>query len=95
MTKVKIDFSVGDQVKVVFKIPQGAKTKPTPFEGVVISLRGEGESKTFIVRKIASAKVAVEKIFPLNSPLFEKVEVIKRNKVRRAKLYFLRKSKRK
>lgn len=85
------NFKVGDIVKVVFNTPAGAKTKPTPFEGIVLALRGQGPNKTFTVRKIASNKIAVEKIFPLGAPVIEKVDVLKSTRVRRAKLYYLRK----
>jgi len=85
------NFKVGDIVKVIFNPPVGAKTKPTPFEGMVIALRGQGANKTFTVRKIASNKIAVEKIFPLGAPVIEKVDVVKSTRVRRAKLYYLRK----
>lgn len=83
-------FKVGDLVKIVFKTPAGAKTKPTPFEGTVISLRGDKDNKTFTVRKISYANVAVEKIFPLNSSVIEDVKVTRAGNPRRAKLYYLR-----
>jgi len=84
-------FKTGDVVKISFKVQEGSKSKSTPFEGVVIAIRGNGLNKTFTVRKVTASKVAVEKIFPLASPLIEKVKIIKENKVRRAKLYYLRK----
>jgi len=84
-------FKVGDLVKIVFKTPAGAKTKPTPFEGTVISLRGDQDNKTFTVRKISYANVAVEKIFPLNSAIIEDIKITKSGTVGRAKLYHLRK----
>ena len=85
-------FKVGDQVKILFK-SQDAKSRITPFEGVVIALRGAGDNRTFIVRKIAVNRIAVERIFPLHSPLIEEVKVVGSKKVRRAKLYYLRKQK--
>ncbi|OGD87739.1 50S ribosomal protein L19 [Candidatus Curtissbacteria bacterium RIFCSPHIGHO2_02_FULL_40_17] len=83
-------FEVGDTVKVTFKAPDGAKIRVTPFDGRVIAYRGTGGSKTFTVRKVMSSNVAVERIFPVDSPLIEHVKVIKKEKVRRAKLYYLR-----
>ena len=89
------DFNVGDQVKVYFKsgnvLRKSTKSKTQVFSGIVLGSRGEGISKTFRVLKDATARVKVERIFPLESPLLEKVEVIKKaRKVRRAKLYYLR-----
>jgi len=83
-------FSVGDQVKVHQKIIEGEKERTTIFEGIVIAIRGEGENKSFTVRRIATGGIGVERIWPLNSPWITKVEVKKRGKVRRAKLYYLR-----
>ncbi|MBI4037740.1 50S ribosomal protein L19 [Candidatus Curtissbacteria bacterium] len=83
-------FSVGDTVRVVFRIEKDAKTRSTPFEGTVISIRGGQDSKTFTVRKIATGKVAVEKIFPADSPHIEDVKVLSSRNVRRAKLFYLR-----
>ncbi|MCS7299134.1 MAG: 50S ribosomal protein L19 [Spirochaetia bacterium] len=84
------DFRVGDQVRVhqIIKEADG-KDRIQIFEGLVISIRGSGLSKTFTVRKV-SYGVGVEKIFPYYSPLIAKVEVVRRFKVRRAKLYYLR-----
>ncbi|MBI2012821.1 50S ribosomal protein L19 [Candidatus Curtissbacteria bacterium] len=88
---MKLDnFKIGDQIKVFFKTPAGFKTKPTPFEGMVISLRGAPGNKTFTVRKVTASKIAVERIFPLDSPTIEKISQIKHHRVRRAKLYYLR-----
>jgi len=84
------NFSYGDQVKVYFRIKEGENERIQVFEGIVIRKRGAGVSKTFTVRK-TSFGVGVERIFPLNSPLVERVEVVKTGKVRRAKLYYLRK----
>lgn len=83
-------FSVGDTVRVVFKLEKDAKTRATPFEGTIISIRGTEYNKTFTVRKISTAKVAVEKIFPVDSPHIEDVKVLTSRKVRRAKLYYIR-----
>ena len=84
------DFKIGDTVSISFK-SKDVKSKALSFEGIVIAIRGESGSKTFTVRKISSAHVAVERIFPLDSPAIEKIKVIKSIKVRRAKLYYLRK----
>lgn len=86
-------FSVGDQVKVHQKIIEGEKERTTIFEGVVISIHGQGENKTFTVRRMAAGGIGVERIWPLNSPWIIKIEVLKKGKVRRAKLYYLRKKK--
>lgn len=84
------DFNTGDRVKVHVRVIEGNKERIQPFEGDVISLRGDGNNKTFTVRKISSG-VGVERIFPFNSPKIAKIELIRQGKVRRAKLYYLRK----
>lgn len=89
--KVKgYDFNVGDTVIVDFQIKEGNKTRIQPFEGVVIGIKNSGISKTFTVRRISTAGVGVERIFPLYSPKIENIRVKSRGKVRRAKLYYLR-----
>ena len=82
-------FNIGDSVKVYIRITEGEKTRTQLFEGTVIAKHGGGISETFTVRRVASG-VGVEKTFPVHSPNVEKVEVIRRGKVRRAKLYYLR-----
>ena len=82
-------FNVGDTVKVSVKVVEGDKERLQPFEGVVIVRRGGGTRESFMVRKI-SFGIGVERIFPLYSPNIDKIEVIKRGSVRRAKLYYLR-----
>ncbi len=89
----KTNFNVGDTVKVTFRQEEGAKTRTTPFEGRVIAIRGEKDYKTFTVRKVMSSNVAVERIFPLDLPSIDKITVQKTEKVRRAKLYYLRRNK--
>lgn len=79
----------GETVRVHVKIIEGEKERTQVFEGTVIGLSGAGNRATFTVRKV-SYGVGVERIFPLNSPRIEKVDVVSRGKVRRAKLYFLR-----
>lgn len=84
------EFRVGDTIKILYRIIEGEKTRLQPFQGIVISKKGEGISKTFTVRRIGADKVGVERIFPLYTPNIEKLEVVKKGKVRRAKLYYLR-----
>ncbi|MCS7261991.1 MAG: 50S ribosomal protein L19 [Aquificaceae bacterium] len=86
------DFKVGDTVRVHYRIVEGDKERVQPFEGVVIRIRGGGLGKTFTLRK-ESYGVGIERTFPFYSPNIEKVEIVKYGKVRRAKLYFLRKYK--
>jgi large subunit ribosomal protein L19 len=84
------DFSPGDTVKVHVKIKEGEKERIQVFQGVVISKRKGTTNATFTVRKV-SYGVGVERIFPLHSPAIDKIELITRGKVRRAKIYYLRK----
>lgn len=83
------DFTPGDTVKVHVKVKEGDKERIQVFQGVVIGRRGGGTRETFTVRKM-SGGIGVERIFPINSPTVDKLEVIRRGKVRRAKLYYLR-----
>lgn len=84
------DFRVGDTVKVSYKIIEGGKTRIQPYQGIVIAVKGSGVSKTFTVRKISVDRIGVERIFPICSPNIEGVKVVKKGKVRRSKLYYLR-----
>lgn len=84
------DFGPGDTVKVHVKIKEGEKERVQVFQGVVISKRKGTVNATFTVRKV-SYGVGVERIFPLHSPVISKIEVISRGRVRRAKIYYLRK----
>lgn len=84
------EFRVGDTVKVFYRIREEGKERIQPFDGIVIARKGVGVSKTFTVRKIASQSIGVERIFPLHSPNIQKIEILKKGKVRRAKLYYLR-----
>ncbi|MCK4306770.1 50S ribosomal protein L19 [candidate division WOR-3 bacterium] len=86
------DFSSGDKVRVHTKFMEGKETRKQRFEGIVISQKGRGISKTFTVRKVTGG-CGVERIFPLYSPTIEKIDILKQKKVRRAKLYYLRKKK--
>jgi large subunit ribosomal protein L19 len=83
------DFKAGDTVNVHYRVREGEKERIQQYEGVVINERGSGANKTFIVRKM-SGSVGVERIFPLYSPFIAKIEVKKRGKVRRSKLFYLR-----
>lgn len=83
------DFKPGDNVSVSYKIIEGSKERTQVFRGDVIKIQGEGATKTFTVRRIASG-VGVERTFPYNSPNVGEVVINKRGKVRRAKLYYLR-----
>jgi len=83
------NFNAGDTVKVHFKIVEGEKERIQVFEGVVIRKRKGGVGATFTVRKV-SYGIGVERIFPLHSPRIEKIEIVTRGRVRRARLYYLR-----
>jgi large subunit ribosomal protein L19 len=85
----KFDFSVGDTVRLLVLVIEGDKEREQAFQGVVIQRRGSGVRETFTVRKISSG-IGVERIFPLHSPNIKSIKVMKRGKVRRAKLYYLR-----
>src|SRR5512134_3879832 len=86
------DFSPGDSVRVYVKVREGEKERIQVFAGVVIARRSGGARETFTVRKI-SGGVGVERIFPLHSPIIDRIEVERRGSVRRAKLYYLRERK--
>lgn len=84
-----LPFEIGDTVKVWVRIIEGDRERLQAFEGVVISIRGKGINRSFIVRKI-SYGVGVERIFLINSPRIDHVDIVRKAKVRRAKLYYLR-----
>jgi large subunit ribosomal protein L19 len=88
--KTPLVFSVGDTVRVHTKVVEGDKERIQVFTGLVIGRRGRGLNSTFTVRRISYGE-GVERVFPVNSPLIEKVEIERRGKVRRAKLTYLRK----
>lgn len=83
-------FRVGDTVKVHVKVKEGTRERIQNFEGIVIKRQNGGLRETFTVRRVAYG-VGVERTFPVHSPMLEKIEIIRRGKVRRAKLYYLRK----
>ena len=88
--KVAPQFRAGDTLKLGIEIKEGEKTRVQNFEGIVIALRGEGVSRTFTIRKIGANSVGVERIFPLYSDSLKTIEVLRKGRVRRAKLHFLR-----
>jgi large subunit ribosomal protein L19 len=83
------EFGIGDSVRIHFKIIEGKTERTQLFEGICIARKGSGISSTFTVRKI-SYGVGVERVFPLHSPKIAKIEVLRRGRVRRAKLFYLR-----
>jgi large subunit ribosomal protein L19 len=88
--KVAPEFRAGDTLRLGVEIKEGNKTRIQNFEGVVIALRGTGTSRTFTIRKIGANSVGVERIFPLYSDSLKTIEVLRRGRVRRAKLHYLR-----
>ena len=83
------EFRVGDTVRVDYKIIEGKRERIQAFEGIVVAKRNGGLSETFTVRKISSG-VGVERTFPVHSPIIDKITIVRRGKVRRAKLFYLR-----
>ncbi|MEP0265731.1 50S ribosomal protein L19 [Dokdonia sp.] len=83
------EFSAGDTITVYYEIKEGEKSRTQFFRGVVIQLRGTGRTQTFTIRKM-SGTVGVERVFPLNLPAIQKIEVNKRGSVRRARIYYFR-----
>ncbi len=84
------EFDTGDTIRVDYKVVEGARTRVQAFEGVVIARKnGKGARSTITVRKVSFGE-GVERVFPVNSPLIEKIEVVRRGRTRRAKLYYLR-----
>ncbi len=83
------DLRPGQTVRVDVKIKEGDKTRIQAYEGVVVKIQGSGIGQTFTVRKISSG-VGVERTFPVHSPIIDKITIIRRGKVRRAKLFYLR-----
>ncbi len=83
-------FQVGDTITVYYEIKEGEKSRTQFFRGVVIQRRGSGATETFTIRKM-SGSIGVERIFPVNMPAIQKIEVNKHGKVRRARIYYFRK----
>jgi large subunit ribosomal protein L19 len=83
------DFKAGDTITVYYEIKEGEKTRTQFFKGVVIQRRGSGNTETFTIRKMSGA-IGVERIFPINMPALQKVEVNQRGKVRRARIFYFR-----
>jgi large subunit ribosomal protein L19 len=83
-------FRAGDTLRLSIEIKEGEKTRIQKFEGTCISFRGEGVNKTFIIRKIGSNSIGVERIFPLYSESLKNIEVLRRGVIRRSKLFYLR-----
>ncbi|MEH6656191.1 50S ribosomal protein L19 [Leeuwenhoekiella marinoflava] len=83
------EFSAGDTITVYYEIREGEKVRTQFFRGVVIQVRGTGVTKTFTIRKM-SGTVGVERIFPINMPALQKVEINKKGKVRRSRIYYFR-----
>lgn len=83
------EFTAGDTVNIHYRVREGEKERIQQYKGVVINERGSGANKTFTVRKM-SGNVGVERIFPLYSPFIAQIEVVKKGKVRRSKLFYLR-----
>lgn len=84
------EFRAGDTLRVAVRIKEGDKSRVQNFEGVCISVRGNGTGRTFNVRKMGANNVGVERIFPIYSDSLESISVLRRGRVRRAKLYYLR-----
>jgi large subunit ribosomal protein L19 len=85
----EFDFNVGDTVRIMVRVVEGSKEREQAFQGVVIKARGGGAGQSFTVRKI-SGGIGVERVFPFHSPNIKSVKVIRRGRVRRSKLYYLR-----
>jgi large subunit ribosomal protein L19 len=83
------EFKAGDTITVYYEIREGNKTRTQFFKGVVIQVRGTGATKTFTIRKM-SGDIGVERVFPINMPALQKIEVDRRGKVRRARIYYFR-----
>lgn len=85
----KYDFRVGDTVRIMVRVVEGNKEREQAFQGVVIKHRGGGAGESFTVRKLSSG-IGVERVFPLHSPNIKSIKIVRRGKVRRARLYYLR-----
>lgn len=83
------EFAAGDTITIYYEIREGKKTRTQFFKGVVIQRRGNGSSETFTIRKM-SGTIGVERIFPINLPAIQKIEINKKGKVRRARIFYFR-----
>ena len=83
------EFKAGDTITVYYEIKEGAKTRTQFFKGVVLQIRGTGATKTFTIRKM-SGDVGVQRVFPMNLPALQKIEIDRRGKVRRARIYYFK-----
>lgn len=92
ITHKDVQFGIGDTIKVHQTIIEGEKERTQVFEGIVIAIKNRGNNRSFTVRRIGAQKIGIERIYPLFSPLIEKVEVVKKGTEgsRRAKLYYIR-----
>ena len=86
------EFGVGDRIKVYQRIKEGEKTRVAFFDGMVLGIKGEGDRKTFTIRRVGEAGIGIERIFPISLPTIEKIEVVKKGTrgVKQAKLYYTR-----
>jgi len=84
------DFRAGDTLRVAVRIKEGEKTRVQNFEGICIAVRGQGTGRTMMIRRIGANSVGVERIFPVFSESIESIDVLRRGRVRRAKLFYLR-----
>ena len=84
------EFRAGDTLRVAVRIKEGEKTRVQNYEGLCIAIRGQGTGRTFMVRKMGANSVGVERIFPLYSDSIESIEVLRKGRIRRAKLFYLR-----
>ncbi len=82
-------FSAGDSITVYYDITEGSKSRTTFFKGTIIQVRGKGETKTFTIRKM-SGDIGVERVFPMNLPAIQRIEVNKKGKVRRKRIFYFR-----
>lgn len=84
------EIKIGDTVKIFYKFKEGDKDKQQSFEGILMDIKGEGNNKMFTVRKWSKDKIGVERIFPAISPFISEVKLVSSGKVRRSKLFFIR-----
>ena len=92
ITHKQVEFGVGDRIKVYQRIKEGEKTRVAFFDGMVLSIKGQGDRKTFTVRRVGEANIGIERILPISIPTIEKIEVVKKGTsgVKKAKLYYTR-----